>query len=668
MRQISNTLPGPGVLHGEMADLVQRHDWSKNPLGAMAQWPQSLRTAVDLILGSPMGMIILWGPSLIQIYNDGYRRVMSRKHPAGLGQPTRECWPEVWAFNGPIYEAVFRGESRLYTDQRLTLARSGVDEDVWFDLTYSPLRDEAHAIAGVLVTVVEVTGRFQADQRRAFRLDLETRLRTLHEPEAVMAEASEALGLHLGAGQVAYAHIAPSGDLAVIDRDWNDGTIPSNAGRHPLESLRTLFGSSLDRGETLFVDDVQTDPRTGNEAAQAVFAGRSIRSFINVPLLKHGRLATIFAVHQARPRHWSPEDVALAEEVAERTWAAVERARAERALRESEQRLLLAMEIGRLAAWDWNLSTGEVTWSDEHFRVLGYAVGEVEPSYEAWARRVHPDDLPGTEAALLAAREDEADYVHHFRTRAADGTVRWCDARGRYFRGSDGRPLRMIGVMRDVTQQRQWEERQQVMIAELHHRTRNLIAVVQSLSAQLLATSDGLDTFGARFNDRLAALSRVQDHLSRPDEVKPTLGTLVSTELEALGGGIVEGQIEMAGPDVPLRRSTVQILALVIHELSTNARKYGALATPAGRLSVVWRVTADGEGADGGRLVIDWTERLPAGQEVPLPRGGGYGRKLIERALPYTLGAETDYDLTKGGLTCRISLPLTVLAARQAGD
>lgn len=145
----------PGDL--DMAALIAARDWRSTPLGPFEAWPQSLKTVVDVVLHSPLPMIVLWGPSLIQIYNAGYAHICHTKHPAALGQATQDCWPEVWDFNGPIYDAVRRGEVRSFERQRLTTTRSGQAEDAWFDLTYSPVRDEAQRIAGVLVTVVEST-------------------------------------------------------------------------------------------------------------------------------------------------------------------------------------------------------------------------------------------------------------------------------------------------------------------------------------------------------------------------------------------------------------------------------------------------------------------------------------------------------------------------------
>jgi PAS domain S-box-containing protein len=150
---------------GMMGALIRTHDWSSTPLGPCEAWPAGLRATVDLVLGSPMAMVLLCGPELVQIYNDSYATIMGPKHPAGLGQPNRLCWPEVWAFNAPIFAAVFCGETRSFENQKLIIERSGQQEDAWFNLTYSPLRDERGAVASILVTVVETTERLLAERR-----------------------------------------------------------------------------------------------------------------------------------------------------------------------------------------------------------------------------------------------------------------------------------------------------------------------------------------------------------------------------------------------------------------------------------------------------------------------------------------------------------------------
>lgn len=164
---------------GDMGGRIRAFDWSETALGAILAWPQSLKTTLDLILPSGFPMIALLGADLVQIYNDAYRDVMGDKHPGGLGQPTRACWPEVWHINAPIYDRVWAGETLTFRDGLYPLVRHGAPEHVWFDLTYSPLRDEAGAIVGVLVTLMETTGRVRAEA--ALRRALARQSELLHE-------------------------------------------------------------------------------------------------------------------------------------------------------------------------------------------------------------------------------------------------------------------------------------------------------------------------------------------------------------------------------------------------------------------------------------------------------------------------------------------------------
>lgn len=163
---------------GEMGALIRAYDWAARPLGPSEAWSLSLTTTVDICLGSAFPMIVLWGPDLVQVYNDGYRALMGVKHPAGLGQATRACWPEVWPINEPIYAQVWAGDTLTFEDKLYPITRHGDPEDAWFTLCYSPLRDEASAIAGILVTVFETTDRVlarHAEARAEVRAEAELR-------------------------------------------------------------------------------------------------------------------------------------------------------------------------------------------------------------------------------------------------------------------------------------------------------------------------------------------------------------------------------------------------------------------------------------------------------------------------------------------------------------
>ncbi len=328
-------------------------------------------------------------------------------------------------------------------------------------------------------------------------------------------------------------------------------------------------------------------------------------------------------------------------------------------LEQSEERLLSAVEVGRLGLWDWDLRSGNIHWSDEHFRLLGYAVNEVVPSYEAWAARVHPDDLPSTDHEMRAAMRSHREYIREFRAVRPDGSIRWLLSRGRFFYDEDDRPVRMVGAMVDTTERREWEERQKILVAELQHRTRNLMGVVGAMAAKTARTSKDLADFRTRFRDRLNALARVQGLLSRLRDVdRVTFDDLIRSELSAIDGS--NEHVVLEGPSgIRLRSSTVQTLALALHELATNAMKYGALGQPQAKLTVSWSFEPSGP---GGRpwLHIDWHETGVAMPDKPgNARGSGQGRELIEKALPYQLDARTCYELGRDGVHCTISIPVS---------
>ncbi|HST60486.1 MAG TPA: PAS domain S-box protein, partial [Longimicrobium sp.] len=157
---------------GEMRARCREMEWAATPLGPPDAWPQSLRTAVGIVLASAFPHIVLWGPELIQVYNDGYIPFLGAKHPWGLGVPTRQCWPEAWAFNEPVYARVLRGETVFFQDQLYRLRRRGPGmpaDDVYITLCYSPVPDESGGVGGVMVSLFDTTA--QVEMRR-YQLEL----------------------------------------------------------------------------------------------------------------------------------------------------------------------------------------------------------------------------------------------------------------------------------------------------------------------------------------------------------------------------------------------------------------------------------------------------------------------------------------------------------------
>lgn len=335
---------------------------------------------------------------------------------------------------------------------------------------------------------------------------------------------------------------------------------------------------------------------------------------------------------------------------------------AERALHEQEERLRLATCAGGLVIWEVDVEAGSITYTDNVSAIVGF---DLPRSVQEVLALVEPIDLPDLRASLDRALADRTGFrVEHRLLAPATGEAVWLSVEGRAL--DEGR--RFVGVARNVTAERAQADaaragaqHMQVLVAELQHRTRNLLAVVRAVADKTIASAADLPDFRARFRSRLDALARVNGLLSRLEEGnRLSFDELVRVELA--GHGITEqccggGQVVLEGPEgVRLRSSTVQIIALGLHELITNAVKYGALSRSDGRLRIAWTLEqkADGETC----LRVDWRETGVALSEEHRPAHVGYGRELIERALPYQLKAETCYTFGPDGVCCTIALPV----------
>lgn len=330
---------------------------------------------------------------------------------------------------------------------------------------------------------------------------------------------------------------------------------------------------------------------------------------------------------------------------------------AELALRATERRLQTLIEGVPQLVWR-AVDGGHWTWASRQWtEYTGQA--EADSHDWGWLDPVHPDDrerVTAIWAGAIGRGEFHADYRICHRT---EKRYRWFQTRATPVRGDDGAIIEWIGTSTDVDDLRQLQARQELLVAELQHRTRNLIGIVRSTAQRTGSTSTDLADFRTRFRDRLEALARVQGLLSRLEEVdRVDFDELIRSEMAALDGAAEK--VALKGPTgIKLRSSTVQILAMALHELTTNALKHGALSVPQGRLRIGWHVAGAAEAGGRPCLHIDWREEgltLDPGQHTAR-RGGG--RDLIERALPYQLGAETSFTMTPGGVHCTIALAIS---------
>jgi PAS domain S-box-containing protein len=321
---------------------------------------------------------------------------------------------------------------------------------------------------------------------------------------------------------------------------------------------------------------------------------------------------------------------------------------AEERLRESEQRQRIAVYAAGLGVFEWNLDSGDTMWGNERmYDIFGHTLQDGTVSYDAFIHSyLHPDDREAVEQAMRDATRPNAIFQAQCRIfRKSDSRIRWLEIAGRFMLDANGKPSRLIGVIADVTDRRATEEHRKLLVNELNHRVKNTLSVVQALAQQ---TFRGEGAEDPRVTHNL---------LSNENWQTADLGDVARKSL--LTRGPDKARIRLDGPTVILKPKQAVTMAMALHELYTNAVKYGALANEDGKIDVSWDVQFDGI----HRLDITWREY--DGPAVKKPTRSGFGSRMITQALKTELGANVDMDFRIDGLICHINAPLAENGTRQ---
>lgn len=347
--------------------------------------------------------------------------------------------------------AIHSRRPRVWTPDEIALAEEVADR-LWTTLEHR--RAEADLRA--------------KEERLAFLLRLNDALRPLLEPAAVQHTAARLLGEHLQVARVAYADYESNGTY-VIRREHTRG-VRALAGSPPITPAGGEIGDALRRGDLVVVTDTDTDPRL-TAADRERYRAMQVAAYVNVTLFKDGQRMAGFGATHNRPRAWTQTEIDLVRDVAERTWDAVERTRAESVLREQDKRLRLALEASAGGSWSWFPDTNQADW-DTRFRSL-YGFTPDEPARsEAWLPRVHEEDRPRMLAVMqeMTTATNKTSWENTFRIARPDGTVAWVQSRVRADRDADGRIVRLTGLDLDFDSHRRLEEAERAQRDEEHDR------------------------------------------------------------------------------------------------------------------------------------------------------------------------------------------------------
>ncbi len=645
----------------EMASRIRDHEWGGTPLGPSEDWSERLKLIVEQVLASPLVSSIVCGPQRILIYNDAAARLYGARHPDALGRPVSDTFPEGWAVVAPFYERAFAGEAVRIAAQPLDTRGEGNAEADMFDALLLPVHEADGRVAYIHMTGNEVGAKVRAEaalrernERQSFLLRLSDTVRPLADPAAIQGAAAHLLGEHLRVDRCAYGEIDDTQQFVTVHRDYHVAELPSVVGRYRIEDYGAQTGETLRRGDLFVLDDVLLDPLLSDEDVRSDYSDMRVRAAVVVPLVKSGRLVTLLTLQQSLPRAWSRSDLQLIEEVADRTWAAVERTRAEAAQRESEERFAQFAASSSDILWIRDAATLALEYVSPAFqRVYGTPPEPILGDPKHWAALIIPDDRDAALTHLERSRSGEV-VTYEFRIQhPSDGSFRWIRNTDFPLHNEKGRVQRIGGIAQDMTEAKLAAEHQGVLLAELQHRVRNIMALIRAITARTGERAQSVAEYASLMEGRLMTFSRVQALLTRAANVGVSITDIVRDELKAQAGH--EDQYALDGPNVVLAPKTAEVLTLAIHELTTNALKYGGLSVPNGHVAVYW-ATFEKRGLPW--LGLDWIEDGAPARALSTPRQRGFGSELIEGRIPYELGGRGRVEIEPGGARCRLEFPL----------
>ncbi|WP_085675958.1 MULTISPECIES: response regulator [unclassified Pseudomonas] len=312
--------PPPSFLlnGGNVGNLLQSMDWSSAPLGPPNTWSPHLQAVMATLLPAQAQFVLFWGDAYVALYNDAYVPTIGTKHPQALGRPAQEHWSELWDDLEPLLRGVREtGQTFWAKDRPFYMERRGLGETVYFDVSYSAVREADGSVGGVLCLVADTTERVRFQQRQAFLLELGRTLPGLGGAERIEAYAVQRLAQELGAARVCFGEDRGDGSGFRVAHDWVDG-VPSMVGEHDYASFGTSLREQLAAGQVV------------QQAYETQANG--LCATLHAPVLRAGRLEAMLGVHFHSPRQCFEDECQLIEETAKQTWAAITHARAERAL------------------------------------------------------------------------------------------------------------------------------------------------------------------------------------------------------------------------------------------------------------------------------------------------------------------------------------------------
>jgi len=415
------------------------------------------RDVLDLALAAS-GIIGIWDGDLLgeKVYADAnFARIYGMEAAeAAAGKPLGHYFAQMHPEDHPIAvasrERMMRGEGDFACEHRIIRPDGST---IWVNARGRLLRDDAGRPVRFIGVSVDITERRQAEARQEFLLRLQDSLQALTEPREILTVAATHLGRHLGAARIGYGEVQPDGDTVLITNGYVDGVAPVN-GIIAHKSFGAHYAALLRSGKPIISEDVLADPGRAPGGWETL----GTRAHVAVPLIRNGNYVGSLYVTHVRPHKWSPQDIELIKEVASRIWDAAERGRAEAKLRDSEERLRLTLASTGLGAWEYDARTGSKIRSARHDAIFGYKEPAPDWEYERFCRHVPEPDRTRLINGFRAALEEGRDWQAESRMIRADGSHGWLKIRASPHLGPDGKVIRLLGTVADITTRKRVED------------------------------------------------------------------------------------------------------------------------------------------------------------------------------------------------------------------
>jgi len=308
----------------------------------------------------------------------------------------------------------------------------------------------------------------------------------------------------------------------------------------------------------------------------------------------------------------------------------------------------LAMKASQMGTWRYTIADNICIYDKNAQQLYGLTQARFLHDAEGVKSKFHPDDMDLMWSRVSKALDPEGDgrYEVEYRVKQTDGSWRWLSAWGLVEfegEGPERKPIGISGASRDLTEQKRAEELQRLLLNELNHRVKNTFTTIQAITAQTLRSARDLPSASKALDDRIRSLAQAHDLLTLRSWTGANLADLVTRALDVFAAS----QVEISGTAVELPPKHALASSLILHELATNATKYGALSRPQGRVSLKWRM-------QGGVLHFDWQES--GGPPVAPPAHKGFGSRLLEELVVHDLGGQTQLIYDRAGLRCAIAM------------